>query len=76
MSSIKPLGSKTSEVRGITATEAFDALPDLARDYVYRRLRKVPDGEDRSERFAHLAAVLEIPGTTKNDFADYQRPGF
>ena len=62
-------------------SEAFDALPDLARDYVYRRLREVLDGEDRSERFAHLAAadrrvILEILETTKDDFADFQRPGF
>jgi hypothetical protein len=54
-------------------SEAFDALPDLAREYVYRRLREVLGGQDKSEGFAHLSeesrlAISEILEDTKNDF--------
>lgn len=53
---------------------AFDGLPPLGRAYVYRRLREVLGGEDRSEPFAHLsaadrAAILEILGATDPEFA-------
>jgi hypothetical protein len=46
-------------------SEQFDALPDLAREYVFRRIREVLDGEDSSGRFEHLSgddrqAIREI----------------
>lgn len=37
-------------------SEAFDALPDLTREYVSRRLREILSGEDTDARFAHLSA--------------------
>ena len=46
-------------------SEAFDALPEPARGYVYHRLLQVLSGEDQSEDFTRLSAsdrraVLEI----------------
>jgi hypothetical protein len=59
-------------------SDAFDALPDEAKDYVLRRLWEVLTGKDRSEAFAHLSdadrrAVLEILTATKKDLPDYWR---
>jgi hypothetical protein len=55
-------------------SDAFDALPDLAKDYVYRRLREVLTGQDTSAEFKHLSeadrkAALEILTETKPEFA-------
>jgi hypothetical protein len=55
-------------------SEAFDALPPLAKEYVYRRLWQVLNGEEKGPEFAHLTgadrkAVLEILLETKPDFA-------
>lgn len=49
---------------------AFDALPDLTRQYVSRRLGEVLTGRDTDARFAHLsaddrAAILGILRDTK-----------
>ncbi len=54
-------------------SEAFDALPDLAKKYIYRRLWEVLVGQDKSEEFAHLSdgdrlAIREILEETKADF--------
>lgn len=54
--------------------EAFDALPDLARNHVYRRLGEILTGKDTSKAFAHLSeedrrAILEILRETKPEFA-------
>ena len=59
-------------------SEAFEALPDPAKDYVYRRLFDVLSGADASAQFAHLAsadrkAILEILRDTKSDLPDYWR---
>lgn len=35
-------------------TEAFRELPKPAKDHIFRRLREVLTGQDRSEAFAHL----------------------
>jgi hypothetical protein len=56
-------------------SEAFDALPALAKDYVYRRFREVLTGKDSSPEFAHLTsadrkAILDILKSTKPDFAE------
>jgi hypothetical protein len=58
-------------------TEGFDALPEPAKDYVYRRLREVLAGQDSSPDFAHLTeadrkAILEILAETKPEFAGWQ----
>lgn len=53
-------------------SEAFDALPGPASEYVYRRLREVLTGRDRSPAYARLSegdrrAILEILLATKPD---------
>jgi hypothetical protein len=53
--------------------EEFDALPPVAKNYVYRRLREVLTGADMRPEFAHLSpsdctAILEILRDTKPDF--------
>lgn len=54
-------------------TEAFDALPDESKQYVYRRIREVLSDEKADKRFAHLsvedrAAIGEILSGTKPEF--------
>jgi hypothetical protein len=54
-------------------SEAFDALPDLTKKYIYERLGEVLGGQDRSEDFAHLSdadrqAIREILEETQADF--------
>jgi hypothetical protein len=53
-------------------SEAFDALPDVSRQYVSRRLTEILTGTDTDARFAHLsaddrAAILGILRDTKPD---------
>jgi hypothetical protein len=53
-------------------SDAFDAIPQPAKDYVYHRLLQILSGEDQSEDFARLSAadrrsVLEILLETKSD---------
>ena len=55
-------------------SEAFDALPEVTRNYVYRRFREVLGGQDRSAEFSHLSvaareAIGEILAETKPDFS-------
>src|SRR5579883_272286 len=57
-------------------SEAFDALPAPAKDYVMRRLWEVLSGKDASKEFAHLStadrqAILEILRETKPNLPDY-----
>jgi hypothetical protein len=52
----------------------FDAMPEIAREYVYGRLRSILTGVDTSQDFAELSAadrqaILEILHDTKPDFA-------
>lgn len=54
-------------------SQAFEALPDLAKKYIYRRLGEVLGGQDKSAAFAHLSdvdrqAIREILEATKTDF--------
>jgi hypothetical protein len=51
-------------------SEAFDAIPEPAKSYIWRRLLEVLGGRDQSSDFASLTttdrqAVLEILATTK-----------
>lgn len=61
-------------------SDAFDALPEPAKSYVYRRLHEVLTGQDQSEDFAHLSArdradILAILIATKPDLAaQWRRP--
>jgi len=46
-------------------SKSFDALPAGVKTYVYRRLREILSGEDKSKDFAYLSvadrsAILEI----------------
>jgi hypothetical protein len=51
-------------------SEAFDALPDEARELVYRRLKDVLSGSVRADKYARLTApdrqaIIEILRETK-----------
>jgi hypothetical protein len=53
-------------------SDAFDGLPQVARQQVFARLRTVLTGEDTSEAFTHLSAedrtaILEILRSTRGD---------
>jgi hypothetical protein len=55
-------------------SKAFDQMPEGVKAYVYRRLREVLTGQDKSKDFAHLSsadrsAILEILSETKPDFS-------
>ncbi|MGP0074437.1 MAG: hypothetical protein ACLPWF_21185 [Bryobacteraceae bacterium] len=57
---------------------AFDALPEAAKEQVYRKLFDVLTGQDTSERYARLSeqdrrAILEILRDTKPDLPGYWR---
>jgi hypothetical protein len=57
-------------------SKSFDALPQAARDYAYRRFWEILSGKDTSALFAHLSAedrkaVLEILQETKPEFAAF-----
>jgi hypothetical protein len=66
-------------------SEAFEGLPDAAKEYVYRRLWDVLSGKDTSAEFAHLStadrqAIREILLATKKGLPGYwkaepDRPG-
>ena len=61
-------------------SEAFDDMPDWARERVYRKLYEVLTGKNTSERFARIStadrrAVLEIVRATKSGFAGYWKTG-
>jgi len=54
-------------------SDAFDAMPALAKNAVYRRLLRVLNGQEKGEPYSHLAAadrqaILEILRATKKDF--------
>jgi hypothetical protein len=51
-------------------SNAFNALPPMGKAYVYRRMREVLDGQDRSADYARLTAadrqaIREILQATK-----------
>jgi hypothetical protein len=57
-------------------SKSFDALPQAAKDYVYRLFWEVLSGRDTTPRFAHLSAtdrkaILEILMETKSEFAAF-----
>jgi hypothetical protein len=57
-------------------SEAFDAMPEHARDRIYHRLYDVLTGHDQSEKFKRLSAgdrraVLEILRETKRGLPAY-----
>jgi hypothetical protein len=57
-------------------SETFDAMPDLVREKIYRRLYDVLTGKDQSKTFARLSeadrrAIFEILLETKRGLPDY-----
>jgi hypothetical protein len=57
-------------------SDAFDALPQVARDRVYQRLWEVLSGKDQGAKFAHLTgadrrSILEILIATKKGLPGY-----
>ena len=57
-------------------TDAFDALPERAKDAVYRRMWEVLSGQATDNRYTHLTpddrrAVVEILRDTKPDLPSY-----
>jgi hypothetical protein len=57
-------------------SEAFDALPTAARDYLYRRLHEVLNGTDQGKDFSGLSvqdrtSIREILLDTKPDLPEY-----
>jgi hypothetical protein len=59
-------------------SDAFDALPPMAKDAVYSRLWQILSGADTAPRYAKLAkadrdAVLDILRETKKDLPDAMR---
>jgi hypothetical protein len=60
-------------------TEAFDALPALARSAVYERMWEVLSGRETGRDYARLSlddrrAIVEILRETKTALPDYFRP--
>jgi hypothetical protein len=57
-------------------SDAFGALPESAKNLVYRRLWQVLSGQDKDGRYARLSpvdrqAIIEILRGTKKDLPDY-----
>jgi hypothetical protein len=57
-------------------SDAFDALPPVAKDGVYRRLWEILSSQDRNAKYASLSAesrraVVEILRDTKTDLPRY-----
>ncbi len=62
-------------------SEAFDALPRIARDYIYRRFAEMLGDERGDAAVARLrpeerAVILDILRATKPDFAAHEDAGF
>ena len=60
-------------------SEAFDAMPPLAKDAVYRRLWHVLSGQEHSKPYAQLPladrrAVVDILRETKKGLPGYFKP--
>jgi len=57
-------------------SDAFNALPDSAKGFVYRRMWQVLSGQDKDQKYTRLApddrkAIIEILKATKKDLPDY-----
>jgi hypothetical protein len=57
-------------------SEAFDSMPEAAKDRIYRRLWEILTGQDQTKAYASLTAadrkaVLEILRDTKQGLPDY-----
>src|SRR6267378_900277 len=60
-------------------SEAFDGMPDEAREAAYRRMWQILSGEEKSHRYSKLSladrqAIVEILRETKKGLPDYFQP--
>jgi hypothetical protein len=60
-------------------TAAFDHLPVIARDAIYRRMWQILSGEEQGEKYSRLSvsdreAIIEILKATKKGLPDYFQP--
>jgi len=61
-------------------SDAFDGMPALAKNAVYRRLSRILSGQEKGEPYAQLAAadrraILDILRATKKDLPEYFKSG-
>ncbi|MFN7932224.1 MAG: hypothetical protein U0R19_02795 [Bryobacteraceae bacterium] len=61
-------------------TEAFDSMPDVARERIYKRLHEVLTGKEKGAKYASLSdadrrAILEILVDTKPNLPAYWKTG-
>ncbi|MBS1828424.1 MAG: hypothetical protein JST93_24165 [Acidobacteria bacterium] len=61
-------------------TEAFDSMPDVARERIYKRLHDVLTGKEKGAKYASLSdadrrAILEILLDTKPNLPSYWKTG-
>ena len=57
-------------------SEAFDNMPEVVRERLYRRLKEVLRGGDAKPTFAHLTAedrqaIFEVVTATKKNLPDW-----
>ena len=57
-------------------TDQFDAIPKIAKEYIYQRLFDILSNKDKSDDFKHLTSqmrqdIFEIFKQTKKDLPDY-----
>lgn len=60
-------------------SEAFDALPAIAKDAIYERMWQILSGQERHDSYSRLSptdrqAIVEIVRDTKKGLPDYFRP--
>jgi len=60
-------------------SDAFNALPSVAKDAIYARIWQILSGGEKQPRYARLStadrqAILEILQDTKNDLPRYFKP--
>lgn len=57
-------------------SDQFNSIPEIAREYIYKRLYEILNGQDNSEEYKHLNAemqknIMEILRETKQDLPKY-----
>jgi hypothetical protein len=57
-------------------SDAFDGMPDIVKERVYRRLYDILSGKDTNPKFANLSAadrkaIIQIVAATKKGLPDY-----
>jgi len=57
-------------------SDAFDGMPDMVKERVYRRLYDILSGKDANPKFANLSAadrkaIIQIVAATKKGLPDY-----